>query len=215
MSSEQKILGKTVQWEGKWLRAEKVTYIAADGQERAWEGVSRTGVGTAVGIVTIIPKSEQVEEMGIVLIQQWRPLLGKYVLEMPAGLVDEGEIPALAGIRELMEETGFDDVKAIKCYGESTSSSGLTDETRSTLVAMVKGMPGEQNLDETESIEVHMVSLAYLNKFIEVNENRGILIDSSVRSLAIGMKLQQLVEAKPEGEAQTAEKMKEIFTNGN
>ncbi|MBM4339185.1 MAG: NUDIX hydrolase [Deltaproteobacteria bacterium] len=43
----------------------------------------------------------------ILLIRQYRPPLDAYVLELPSGHVDAGELPEEAMKRELREETGF------------------------------------------------------------------------------------------------------------
>lgn len=42
-----------------------------------------------------------------VLIRQFRPTLGRYTLEFPAGGVDPDEVPERAMARELYEETGY------------------------------------------------------------------------------------------------------------
>ena len=39
--------------------------------------------------------------------RQFRPAVGKFVLEMPAGLVDGSETASQAALRELHEETGY------------------------------------------------------------------------------------------------------------
>lgn len=43
----------------------------------------------------------------IVLQKQFRPPIGKVVIEVPAGLVDAGESAAESAVRELREETGY------------------------------------------------------------------------------------------------------------
>jgi ADP-ribose pyrophosphatase len=55
------------------------------------------------GAVLIIPfvKSK------IVLIRQYRPVVGEYIWELPAGTLEAGETPRDCAKRELAEETGF------------------------------------------------------------------------------------------------------------
>jgi ADP-ribose pyrophosphatase len=43
----------------------------------------------------------------LLLQKQFRPPLDKVCIEFPAGLVDKGETPEAAAIRELFEETGY------------------------------------------------------------------------------------------------------------
>lgn len=43
----------------------------------------------------------------LLLQRQFRPPLDKVVIEVPAGLVDEGETAEQAAVRELKEETGY------------------------------------------------------------------------------------------------------------
>ena len=54
----------------------------------------------AVVIVPLLSKDKAV------LIKQFRPVLGKYILELPAGSIDKGEKPSACARRELIEETG-------------------------------------------------------------------------------------------------------------
>jgi ADP-ribose pyrophosphatase len=43
----------------------------------------------------------------VILVDQYRPPLGRTTLEMPAGTVDDNETPDEAIAREILEETGF------------------------------------------------------------------------------------------------------------
>lgn len=43
----------------------------------------------------------------LVMVRQWRHGARKVTLEIPGGLIDLGESPAAAALRELLEETGF------------------------------------------------------------------------------------------------------------
>lgn len=43
----------------------------------------------------------------VLLEKQYRPPVDKTVIELPAGLLDEGETPEECALRELREETGY------------------------------------------------------------------------------------------------------------
>jgi 8-oxo-dGTP pyrophosphatase MutT (NUDIX family) len=52
----------------------------------------------------IVPVTEDNE---VVMVRQYRHGSGELSLEIPAGLIDEGEAPAEAAARECLEETGY------------------------------------------------------------------------------------------------------------
>ncbi len=57
-----------------------------------------------MGIVAILQKASGPE---LLLQKQFRPPINKVVIEVPAGLVDEGESAEEGAVRELREETGY------------------------------------------------------------------------------------------------------------
>jgi ADP-ribose pyrophosphatase len=54
--------------------------------------------------VMIVPVTA---EGTVILVRQYRHNLRSYALELPAGMISEGEAPEKAALRELEEETGF------------------------------------------------------------------------------------------------------------
>jgi len=44
----------------------------------------------------------------VLVVRQYRPAVERYTLELPSGLVDPGETPAVTAKRELLEETGYE-----------------------------------------------------------------------------------------------------------
>lgn len=66
-------------------------------------------------------------EKGFVVLKEYRYPIKSWSYEFAAGIIDEGEAPAEAAVREVKEETGFI-VDEIKSLGEFYPSFGATDE---------------------------------------------------------------------------------------
>ncbi len=93
----------------------------------------------------------------VVLVKQYRHGAGQVMLEIPAGIMDEeDESPLQAVQRELLEETGYTSDKFVHVGTVYPNPATHTNVTYSFLALDVKKI-GQQNLDETEDIEVHLV----------------------------------------------------------
>ena len=57
--------------------------------------------------VAIVPLKFSGATAHVVLVEQFRSALGGYIHEIPAGILEEGEDPAVCAGRELHEETGY------------------------------------------------------------------------------------------------------------
>lgn len=95
--------------DARWTKLVLTTYKDPLRKERTWEHAERStrpknSPIDGVGIVAILQKSTGPE---LVLQKQFRPPINKVVIEVPAGLVDEGESAAESAVRELREETGY------------------------------------------------------------------------------------------------------------
>lgn len=97
--------------------------------------------------VVILPINENNE---IVFVKQYREVVGKILLELPAGIIDKGETSEQAAIRELEEETGIK-TNNIEFLVDFYASCGYTNEKVYIYVArdFEKGM---QHFDDTEEI---------------------------------------------------------------
>ncbi|GLI53822.1 NUDIX hydrolase [Thermodesulfovibrio yellowstonii] len=163
-----KILKKEVVWQGKYLRIVLLYYEDSQGNIRQWEAVERVNCN---GIVIVIPVTKDKE---FVFIRQFRPILGGYVIEFPAGLNDRKESLLEVAKRELIEETGlFSD--EIVFLAEGPVSSGLSSEILTVFIAKnVREAPEDVRKsyppDESENIEVLKIPVNEI--FEKLNELR-------------------------------------------
>ncbi|CRG87239.1 ADP-ribose pyrophosphatase [Talaromyces islandicus] len=181
--------------EARWIKLAKITYTDPLGVQRTWETAERT----------TRPKNSQIDGVGIVAIlnqptgpeillqKQYRPPIDKIAIEVPAGLIDEGETPEECAVRELKEETGYVGV------AEQTSTVMYNDpgfcNTNLNMVHVQVDMslPANQSpkpeLEDSEFIECFTVPLSGLFKETKKLESEGYAIDARVGTLAEGIEL--------------------------
>lgn len=104
------------------------------------------------------------------LVEQYRPGNRGNLLEIPAGLIDEGENPLEAMYREVEEETGYEKQHFIELYKADTPlliSPGYTTERLSFFILKLKDeniKPKEKNLDEGEDLVNHWIDLKNIKR---------------------------------------------------
>ena len=110
------------------------------------------------------------ENMKVVMIEEFRSAIGRYVTSFPAGLIEKGEDVNKAIAREVKEEIGADVnyVKLLQNYPMSMCA-GMTDEANYMAIVEVKNL-GEQHLEETEDIKVKIYDIEELHRKVENNE---------------------------------------------
>ena len=150
-------------WQGKFIAAKR---------QGKWEYVARARNIQAAVIVAI-------EEEHVLLVEQYRVPLGRYSLELPAGLVGdetEGEDVLDSAGRELEEETGYR-ADRIESLGEFYSSPGLASEGFTLVRATGLTKVGEGGGTDDEQIVVHRIALDALPAFVAAKRAAGVAID--------------------------------------
>ena len=175
----------------------RITYQDPKGQTRTWESSERLSrpAGSdidGVGIVAVLDKPSGPE---IVLQKQYRPPIDKVTIEVPAGLIDAGETPEQAAVRELREETGYVGVVSESSPVMFNDPGFCNTNLRMVHVTIDMSLPENQDLkpelEENEFIEVFTVPLATLWHECKRLEAEGYAIDARVGTFAEGILMAQ------------------------
>jgi len=101
----------------------------------------------------------------VVMVKQYRHGLGVESLELPGGVVDEGESVAEGMKRELLEETGYQ-FEHLEYMGKISANPSTTNNMMHMFLATGGEKVAEQNLDEEEEVEVVHMSIAEVKQLV-------------------------------------------------
>lgn len=154
-------------WQGKFVTAKT---------RGKWEYVSRSR-GIRAAVILAID-----EEDHVILVEQFRVPLGRRCIELPAGLIGDGdsdEDDETAAARELEEETGYQAAR-MEVLGEFWSSPGMITESYTLLRAHGLTKVGPGGGTDSEDITVHRVPLAGISQAVANWRAQGFAIDTKM-----------------------------------
>ncbi len=109
------------------------------------------------------------KEEKIVLINQFRHGVSASVLEIPGGMIDEGEEPIVSAERELLEETGFAAEEFIE-IGCVHPNPALFDNMCYTFLAKSAVKVNEPEFEGAEDIETVLYDVSDIKKLIKTRK---------------------------------------------
>ena len=112
--------------------------------------------------VNLVPITRHDE---IVMIRQYRHGSQGVTLEIPGGMVDAGESPGVAAMRECEEETGYSATE-VHSLGVLNPNPALFNNALHTYYAFVEESDADAHCSETEVIEVELVAIDRLESLL-------------------------------------------------
>ncbi len=122
-----------------------------------------------VNVIALTPDDQ------CVLVRQYRHGVAELTLEIPGGMVDPGEEPLEAAVRELREETGFS-AERWSDIGVVQPNPALQTNRCFTFLALDARARSAQSFDEGEVIRVETAPLANVRGMIARGEIQHALV---------------------------------------
>lgn len=167
---KKKIVKHNTLHDAKWIR---LVSVDDETGKSNWIYVTRVPQGKTknpliADAAVIVPL--HIDKFGrktLVINKEYRYPIHGYEWGFPAGLIDEGEGPVDAAIRELREETGYKVITTYRASPPVISSAGLSDESTSMVYVLCTGDDGKQQLEDTEEIETKRYTIEELKELME------------------------------------------------
>lgn len=133
-----------------------------------------------VNVVPVTPEGR------VVLIRQWRAGTERVVIEVPGGMVDPGESPDQAAVRELAEETGYRP-EAIQSLGAIRPNPAIQDNRLHVFLARGCVRNGAPHLEDREEIETFEATFEEVDALVRAGD-----LDHALVLCALSMARQAL-----------------------
>ena len=130
--------------------------------------LNKTVIGNLCEVESVSPENEKrkyivldapdwvivIPELGdcFLMVEQWRHGANQICKEFPGGVIDKGESPEAAALRELQEETGYKPKKLSKLGSMSPNPAIMSNKVHFFLADDLEKV-GNQDLDDDEFVQ--------------------------------------------------------------
>lgn len=157
--------------DGKYLKNYELTYLNKAGREKKYEIVSRSEItgpdvlGKRVSGVSIVAYHED----KLLLLREFRMGVNRYIYNLCAGMIEEGESMEECISRELYEETGLSVKKIRTILPPSFAAVAFSDVK--TQIAFVEAEGSfEDHTSDNEQIDAKFYSKEEVRELLETEE---------------------------------------------
>jgi len=124
------------------------------------------------------------DDQRVVMVRQYRFGSEQTTLEIPGGIVDPGEAPALAAQRELREETGYESARWT-ALGSIAPNPAIHRNRLHTFLAEGCVRVGDLQQDAGEDIEVELLPLSEIDALLASGAISHALVAVAFQKLAL------------------------------
>ncbi len=166
-----KLLGMEKVKDGKYLKNYELTYINKAGKEKKYEIVSRSeitgpeAIGQRMSGVSIVAYHED----KMLLLREFRMGVNRFVYNLCAGMINDGEALEECIQRELYEETGLN-VKKIRCILPPSFAAVAFSDVKTQIAFVDVEGSFEDHTSENEQITACFYSKEEVRELLETEE---------------------------------------------
>ena len=164
MDKKERTIHSEQIYKGHVVSLKKDTVLCPNGEQSIREIVTHRG-----GVAILIKVDDK-----FIIEKQYRYALDQEIYELPAGKLEEGEVPIEAAKRECLEETGYKPLEMIH-LGDMSPTCGYSSEIIHFYYCP-KSVKAERHLDSDEVIDIMYMSL----EEIEALTKEDKIVDSKI-----------------------------------
>lgn len=164
MDKKERTIHSEQIYKGHVVSLKKDTVLCPNGEQSIREIVTHRG-----GVAILIKVDDK-----FIIEKQYRYALDQEIYELPAGKLEEGEVPIEAAKRECLEETGYKPLEMIH-LGDMSPTCGYSSEIIHFYYCP-KSVKAERHLDSDEVIDIMYMSLEEIEALIKEDK----IVDSKI-----------------------------------